>query len=70
MDTQEILDNADSISLEPTALEGNQTELCKIWPVAKQALQILQGLVKNPVLKVIITTIITAGDAIIGKVCN
>ncbi|MVN23275.1 hypothetical protein [Mucilaginibacter arboris] len=70
MDTKEILNNANSISLEPAATEGNQSELCKIWPTAKQALEILQGLIKNPALKVIISTIIAAGDAIIGKVCN
>lgn len=70
MDTQEILDNADSISLEAAALEGNHSELCKIWPVAKQALEILAGLVTNIILKKAIQLIIAAGDAVIGKVCN
>ena len=70
MDTQEILDNADSISLQPAALENNQSELCKIWPVSKHALELLKGLVKDPILKVIIGAVIAGGDAVIGKVCS
>lgn len=70
MDTQNILENTDSISLEPAATEGNQSELCRTWPYAKQALEILQGLIKNPALKAVISTIIATGDAITGKVCN
>ncbi len=70
MNTQEILDNADSISLEPAALENNQSELCKIWPTAKQALGLLASLVTNIFLKKSIQLIIATGDAVIGKICN
>jgi hypothetical protein len=69
MNTQEILKNADSISLDETALVG-QSKLCQLWPTVKEGLQLLAALIKNPVVKISIEAIIAAGDAIIGKICK
>ncbi len=69
MNTQEILKNADSISLDQAALDG-QSKLCEIWPTVKEGLQILAEVIKNPVVKLTINAIIAAGDAIIGKICK
>jgi hypothetical protein len=69
MNTQEILSNADNISLEEAALAG-KSKLCDIWPTVKEGLEILAGLIKNPVVKLTINAIIAAGDAIIGKICK
>lgn len=69
MDSQHILKNADNISLTPAATEGH-SKLCDIWPTVKEGLEILKSLLKNPVLQVVIGSIIAAGDAIIGKICQ
>lgn len=69
MDSQDILNNADNISLTPAATEGH-SKLCDIWPTVKEGLEILKSLLKNPVLQVVIGSIIAAGDAIIGKICQ
>ena len=69
MNTQQISKNVDNISLEQVASDG-QSELCKLWPNVKQGLQLLEALIKNPIVKVSIEAIIAAGDAIIGKICQ
>jgi hypothetical protein len=69
MNTQQISKNVDNISLDETALAG-QSELCKIWPTVNEGLQVLEGIIKNPIVKVSIEAIIAAGDAIIGKICK
>jgi hypothetical protein len=69
MNAQDISANANDISLSPAATEGH-SKLCDIWPTVKEGLQILEEALKNPVLKVIIGTIIAAGDAIVGKICG
>lgn len=37
---------------------------CEIWQTGKQALGILQGVLKNPLVKVIVGVVIAAGDAV------
>lgn len=69
MDSEHILKNADKISLTPAATEGH-SKLCDIWPTVKEGLEILKSILKNPVLQVVIGSIIAAGDAIIGKICK
>jgi hypothetical protein len=69
MNTKEIAANVKNISLESSATAG-VNKLCEIWPVAKEALELLAAAVKNPALKVIIGVIIAAGDAITGKICK
>jgi len=69
MNTQDILKNANNISLDEGVLEG-PSKLCEIWPVVKEGLELLAAALKNPALKVIIGVIVAAGDAIIGKICK
>lgn len=69
MKTQEILDNADSISLEATATQ-NHGQLCTIWPTVKEGLTLLKEFIKNPIVKLSIAGLITAGDAIVGRICK
>lgn len=69
MDTQEILKNANDISLEPSALDGHN-KLCNIWPTVKEGLELLKGFIKNPIVKFSIEGLITAGDAIVGRICK
>lgn len=69
MDTQNILENSDNISLEAVTTLDQRPRFCDIWPNAKTGLEMLRDLVKNPVVKVVIGTVIAAGDAIAGKIC-
>lgn len=69
MDSQNILKNAGNISLTSAATEQH-SKLCDIWPTVKEGLEILKTFIKNPVLQAIISSIIAAGDAIIGKICQ
>ncbi|WP_295793207.1 hypothetical protein [Mucilaginibacter sp.] len=69
MSTQEILANADNISLEQAATQDH-SRLCEIWPIAKEGLEILKNFIKNPIVKAVVESIIAAGDAIIGKICS
>jgi hypothetical protein len=68
MTNKEIVSHAADISLAPGAAQ--QSEFCKIWPNAKSALEMLQGLVKNPIVKGAIGVIIAAGDAVSSKICG
>jgi len=68
MNTQEILSNANNISLETTT--DAHSKLCDIWPTVKQGLQLLAEIIKNPIVKFTISGLIAAGDAIIGKICK
>jgi len=67
MDTQSIISNGQNISIDPT---GSNTEFCKIWPEVQEGLQLLQGLVKNPFVKVSIGAVIAAGQAVSEQVCG
>ncbi len=69
MNTKEISDNVNSISLDEAAL-ADHGKICEIWPVVKEGLELLKSLIKNIALKGIIDTIIAVGDAIIGKICK
>ena len=69
MNTQEIAQNVDNISLTPAAT-ADHNKLCDIWPTVKEGLVILASVIKNPIVKLTINGIIAAGDAIIGKICN
>lgn len=69
MNTQEISANVNNISLAP-AVTDEHNKLCTIWPTVKEGLEILASVIKNPVVKVVIGTVIAAGDAIIGKICG
>jgi hypothetical protein len=63
-----ITSNAKDISLV-AAPAGEKNKFCEIWPNAKTALQLLQSVVKNPVVKVMIGGVIAAGDAVASRIC-
>lgn len=68
MNTNEIMSNRNNISLDiPVAGEG---KFCEIWPKAKEGLQLLQSIVKNPIAKAAIAVVIAAGDAVAKTVCG
>ena len=59
--------NAADITLSTT--DDKKTKFCQSWPTAKIGLQLLADLVKNPIVKTIIQTVINAGDAIAATIC-
>ncbi|MGZ3873666.1 MAG: hypothetical protein ACXVJD_12160 [Mucilaginibacter sp.] len=69
MSTQQIPDSVNNISLVPASAEDH-SKLCDIWPTVKEGLEILERLIRNPIVKGIINTVISAGDAIIGQICR
>ncbi|ASU35966.1 hypothetical protein [Mucilaginibacter xinganensis] len=69
METSEISANVNNITLTAAAA-ADHNKLCNLWPTVKEGLQLLATFISNPVVKVIISTVISAGDAIIGKICN
>lgn len=67
MTKEEVVSNVNSISA--TAVSGDvKTEFCKIWPIAKQALQLLIKVV--PSLTFFINLVIAGGDALANKICG
>jgi hypothetical protein len=69
MNTNQILAESDNISLNATSAE-NQSKLCDTWPLVKQGLTLLSEVIKNPIIRVLISSIIAAGDAITSKICR
>lgn len=67
MDTQSIITNGQNISIEEA---GTNAEFCKIWPEVQEGLQLLQGIVKNPFVKVSIGAVIAAGQAVSQQICG
>jgi hypothetical protein len=63
-----ITSNAKDISLV-SAPAGSKNKFCEVWPTAKTALEILQSVVKNPAVKLIISTVIATGDAVASRIC-
>jgi len=68
LSTKAITAKAKDISLV-AAPAGEKNKFCEIWPNAKVALNLLQSVIKNPVLKVIIGTVISTGDAVAARIC-
>ncbi|MBC7935814.1 MAG: hypothetical protein H7Y86_10735 [Rhizobacter sp.] len=62
-----ITENAGDISMVSAA--GSKNKFCDLWPNAKTGLELLQGIIKNPIVKVSIGVIIAAGDAVASRVC-
>lgn len=60
--------NVSDISLEGT--RDAQEQFCKIWPSVKTGLQLLVGIVKNPIVKAAIEVVIKGGDAIASSICK
>jgi len=62
-----IKENVNDISL--VAPGTSKDKFCEIWPGAKKALELLQGIIKNPIAKGAIGIVIAAGDAVASKIC-
>ena len=62
-----VTGNASDISLSPSADKG---KFCEVWPTAKEGLQMLKDMIKNPIAKGAIGIVIAAGDAVSGRVCG
>jgi hypothetical protein len=63
-----ITGNANDISLVlPKGVAKNK--FCDVWPGAKTALELLQGIIKNPIAKAAIGIVIAAGDAVSSRIC-
>lgn len=69
MTSKEIINLRDNISLEKTT-EAAQGKFCEIWPKAKEGLELLQKVIKNPVAKAAIGIVIAAGDAVAKNLCG
>lgn len=59
---------AKDISLVGTSTD--KSKFCEAWPLAKEGLTLLEGIVKNPFVKGAIHLIINAGDAIAKSICG
>ena len=71
MNTNDILKNAKAISLDKPEGEADATNnFCTVWPTAKPGLEMLRDLIKNPFVKVSISAVIAAGDAVSSRVCK
>ena len=68
MNTNQIVQNSRDITL--VNVDQGKTEFCKIWPQAKEGLDVLQGIIKNPIAKAAIGIVIAAGDAVSKNICN
>lgn len=64
-----ILENAGDITLETSAV-GESDKFCAIWPSVKSGLEILQNIIKNPIVKATIAIVIAAGDGVASKICK
>jgi hypothetical protein len=63
-----ISENKNDISLVSVPAAAT-SKFCEVWPTAKTGLELLTGVIKNPVLKVIIGTVVAAGDAVASRIC-
>ena len=68
MDASNIINSVEDISLSSSAHDSKN--FCELWPGGKQALQALQGIIKNPIAKGAIGIVIAAGDAVAAKKCG
>lgn len=68
MNTNQIVQNNKDISL--VNVDTAKTEFCSIWPNAKKGLEVLQGIIKNPIAKAAIGIVIAAGDAVSKSICS
>jgi hypothetical protein len=64
----EIADHSNDITLTLPAGAGSTT-FCQMWPGAKQALETLQKMIRNPLAKGAIQIVIEAGDGVYRLKC-
>ncbi|MEO8447900.1 MAG: hypothetical protein ABI528_10415 [bacterium] len=58
----EIKIDASKITLEGSKAE--KMDFCAVWPATRQGLDYLRSIVSNPIVKLIVGVIISAGNAI------
>ncbi len=56
--------NFNDVSVDEKALD--RSKFCQIWPKVREGLEILQKVVKNPVLKLAVQALIEVGDRFCG----
>lgn len=62
--------NLENVSLSAEALAAPGNIICTAWPTAKPLLEAVRDMVKNPIVKISITAIITLIDGIYKKNCQ
>ncbi len=62
--------NLENVSLSPEHLAAADNIICTAWPTAKPLLEAVRDMVKNPLVKISITAIITLIDGIYKKNCQ
>lgn len=68
------LQNLDDVTLDKEAVHPDSGELaregfCASWPASKLAIEKMQAMVKNPIVKFVIGIVITVGDGIAARLC-
>lgn len=57
--------------IDTTQIDADIKKLfCEHWETAKSVLEALRDLLKNPIVKAIISTVIAAGDAVHSAICK
>jgi hypothetical protein len=72
MKALEKLSNLENVSVDfNSTVKGKNAKslFCENWDNAKLALGAIAAMVKNPVVKLVITIVISVGDGIRSKVC-
>lgn len=71
MNSEQITSKADDITLESAPVSGPAaaTTFCDLWPSARQGLDMLKSMIKNPIAKGSISVVIAAGDAVASRKC-
>jgi hypothetical protein len=60
---------ADSKNISLTS-DAKNAGFCTVWPSAKEGLQLLEAIIKNPIAKGAIGIVIAAGDAVAKEICG
>ena len=67
------LENLENVSLNLEAEHHNGEKakdiFCEHWANSKKGLELVYTMVKNPVVKLIVTIVIAVGDGIQSKIC-
>jgi hypothetical protein len=68
------LNNLENVSLDMDATSHNGervTEVfCDNWENSKKGLELVSAMVKNPIVKLIVSIVISVGDGIQQKICT
>lgn len=67
------LQNLDNVSIDMDAehKKGERARdiFCENWANSKKGLELVYAMVKNPIVKMVVTIVIAVGDGIEGKIC-